>query len=75
MTQIRKLKKKIAEDIEKQIAVYQDQATLGNITSIILHEINKPLGIIRNDRKNLDVHFNKYKLNRLDRNWIPLESS
>lgn len=46
-------KTKIVEEINKKIAVYQGQATLGKIINVVLHEGRKPLNFFKNEIKNL----------------------
>ncbi len=53
-------KEKIAIEIENTIAIYQGQATLGKIMNIIMHEVRKPLGYIRNQTKNLNKAYDRY---------------
>ena len=51
---------KIANELEKQIAMYQGQATLGKIMDVLMHEVRKPISWIRNQTKNLDKVYNRY---------------
>ncbi len=46
-------KTKIVEEINKKIAVYQGQATLGKIINVVLHEGRKPLNFFKNEIKNV----------------------
>ena len=41
-------KNQLAEDIRNTVAVYQGQATLGKIISVVLHEGRRPLSYFRN---------------------------
>lgn len=59
-------KTKILEDIKRQIAVYQGQATLGRIVSVVLHEGRKPLQYFQDESKNLIDSFEIYKLSNDD---------
>lgn len=59
-------KSKLLEDIKRQIAVYQGQATLGRIVSVVLHEGRKPLQYFQDESKNLIDSFELYKLNDND---------
>lgn len=43
-----KKKNLIVEDIQKAVAIYQGQATLGKIMNIVLHEGRKPLNFFKN---------------------------
>jgi len=45
-------KSKIIDDINKKIAVYQGQATLGKIINVVLHEGRKPLNFFKNEITN-----------------------
>lgn len=47
-------KSKIVEEINKKIAIYQGQATLGKIINVVLHEGRKPLNFFRNEISNVD---------------------
>lgn len=55
-----KEKLKIAQELEKQIAMYQGQATLGKIMDVVMHEVRKPLQWIKNQTKNLERAYNRY---------------
>ena len=46
-------KNKVADEIRQTVAIYQGQATLGKIITIILHEGTQPLGYFRNQIPNL----------------------
>lgn len=59
-------KTKLLEDIKRQIAVYQGQATLGRIVSVVLHEGRKPLQYFQDESKNLIDSFELYKLSNSD---------
>lgn len=54
---------KVAQELEKQIAMYQGQATLGKIMDVVMHEVRKPLSWIRNQTNNLDRAYNRYLKN------------
>jgi signal transduction histidine kinase len=51
---------KIAQELEKQIAMYQGQATLGKIMDVVMHEVRKPLSWIKNQSNNLESAYNRY---------------
>lgn len=55
-----KEKLKIAQELEKQIAMYQGQATLGKIMDVVMHEVRKPLQWIKNQTNNLERAYNRY---------------
>ncbi|WP_201566300.1 sensor histidine kinase [Psychrobacter immobilis] len=46
-------KTKMLEEIRRQIAVYQGQATLGRIVNVVLHEGRKPLQFFQMEARNL----------------------
>ena len=52
-------KTKLLEEIRRQIAVYQGQATLGRIVNVVIHEGRKPLQFFQMESKNL---LKSYKL-------------
>lgn len=54
-------KTKLLEDIQKTIAVYQGQATLGKIVSFILHEGRKSIHFFRNEGPALKRYIKHYK--------------
>ena len=56
-------KLKIAQEIEKQIAMYQGQATLGKIMNVVMHEVRKPLSWIKNQTRNIEGAYNRYSKN------------
>jgi signal transduction histidine kinase len=51
----------ILEDIQKTIAIYQGQATLGKIVSFILHEGRKPLQYLNSETIVLERYMKFYK--------------
>lgn len=51
---------KIAQELEKEIAMYQGQATLGKIMDVVMHEVRKPLAWMRNQTQNLKKVYNRY---------------
>lgn len=46
-------KTQLVEEINKKIAIYQGQATLGKIINVVLHEGRKPLNFFKNEIKNV----------------------
>lgn len=54
-------RRKIAEEIQNEIAIYQGQATLGKIMNLILHEARKPLSWFINTSDNMPVYVAEYK--------------
>lgn len=54
-------KQSLKEEIEKTIAIYQGQATLGKIVNFILHEGRKPLQFFNNESKNIERYIKHYK--------------
>jgi len=56
-----KTKAGILEDIQKTIAIYQGQATLGKIVSFILHEGRKPIQYLNSETTVLERYLKFYK--------------
>lgn len=54
-------KARVLQDIQKTIAVYQGQATLGKIVSYILHEGRKSIHFFRNETPVLKRYLNYYR--------------
>ena len=54
-------KNKIADEIQTIVAIYQVDATLGKIVSIILHEGRKPLGYLNSQIPNLRYWFESFQ--------------
>ena len=54
-------KNKIADEIQTIVAIYQVDATLGKIVSIILHEGRKPLGYLNSQIPNLEYWFELFQ--------------
>lgn len=50
----------VAQDLEKQIAMYQGQATLGKIMDVVMHEVRKPIQWLNNQTKNMHRAYNRY---------------
>ncbi len=53
-------KAELKEDIEKTIAIYQGQATLGKIVNFILHEGRKPLQFFNSETKVMERYLKFY---------------
>jgi signal transduction histidine kinase len=51
----------LLEDIEKTIAIYQGQATLGKIVSFILHEGRKPIQYLNSETNVIERYIKFYK--------------
>ena len=54
-------KNKIADEIQTTVAIYQVDATLGKIVSIILHEGRKPLSYLNSQIPNLKYWFESFQ--------------
>lgn len=54
-------KEKVAHEIERIIAIYQGQATLGKMMDVLLHEIRKPLGFLKNNNIRIMDRYNRYE--------------
>ncbi len=61
-----KAKVGILEDIQKTIAIYQGQATLGKIVSFILHEGRKPIQYLNSETTVLERYLKFYKATKED---------
>lgn len=51
----------LKEEIEKTIAIYQGQATLGKIVNFILHEGRKPIQFFNSETKVIERYLKHYK--------------
>ena len=56
-----KKKNEILEDIQKTVAIYQGQATLGKIITVLLHEGRKPVNYFKQQSPMLSTWLNIYK--------------
>lgn len=65
--QEQKSKQHIIEDIRRQIAVYQGQATLGMIISVVLHEGRKSIQFFKQESDSNLNNFEIYKKTKNDR--------
>lgn len=61
ITQNEKDKNEVAEEIRQVVAIYQGQATLGKIVSVILHEGKRPLSYFRNQIPNLKYWYESFR--------------
>lgn len=61
-----KAKAGILENIQKTIAIYQGQATLGKIVSFILHEGRKPIQYLNSETTVLERYLKFYKATKED---------
>ena len=60
ISQEEKDKNKLVDDIQRAVAIYQGQATLGQIINVILHEGRKPLNYLKNDIPDLRYWHESY---------------
>lgn len=61
-----KEKNKIAEALRETIAIYQGQATLGKILTVVLHEGRKPLEFFKDQIPLFKACYNKYSLGNIE---------
>jgi signal transduction histidine kinase len=54
-------KDQLLQEIEQKIAVYQGQATLGKITTVLLHEVRKPVQAFNQESGIISNYLKKYK--------------
>lgn len=52
---------KIAEELNKKIAIYQGQATIGKIVNVVIHEGRRPLAFFKSQIKNITYWLNEFK--------------
>lgn len=57
-------KAELLEDIQKTIAIYQGQATLGKIVSFILHEGRKPIQFFNTEANVIERYIKHYKITK-----------
>ncbi|NDV42945.1 sensor histidine kinase [Flagellimonas sediminis] len=57
-------KAELLEDIQKTIAIYQGQATLGKIVNFILHEGRKPIQFLNTEIKVIERYIRHYKASK-----------
>ena len=60
ISQEEKDKNRIVDDIQRAVAIYQGQATLGQIINVILHEGRKPLNYLKNDIPDLRYWYESF---------------
>lgn len=54
-------KEELLQEIEKTIAIYQGQATLGKIVTFVLHEGRKPLQFLNTETNVIERYINHFK--------------
>lgn len=57
-------KSELLEDIQKTIAIYQGQATLGKIVSFILHEGRKPIHFFNTEANVIERYIKHYRITK-----------
>lgn len=62
------LKSRAYERISRAVAIYQDQASLGKIMNVVVHEGRRPLNFFKNQIKNLKFFFEEYEQDPTPRN-------
>lgn len=75
LTKEEEKKAELKEDIEKTIAIYQGQATLGKIVNFILHEGRKPLQFFNSETKVMERYLKYYKETKDEDNLEELTKS
>lgn len=65
----------LLEDIQKTIAIYQGQATLGKIVSFILHEGRKPIHFFNTETNVIERYIRHYKATKNDELLEELDES
>lgn len=70
-----KAKAGILEDIQKTIAIYQGQATLGKIVSFILHEGRKPIQYLNSETTVLERYLKFYKATKDEQYLFEIDNS
>ena len=68
-------KAELKEEIEKTIAIYQGQATLGKIVNFILHEGRKPLQFFNSETKVMERYLKFYRATKDEENLDELTKS
>lgn len=68
-------KAELKEEIEKTIAIYQGQATLGKIVNFILHEGRKPLQFFNSETKVMERYLKFYRATNNEEHLIELTNS
>lgn len=75
LTKEEERKAELKEEIEKTIAIYQGQATLGKIVNFILHEGRKPLQFFHSESKVMERYLKFYEATREKENLEELTKS
>lgn len=68
-------KAELKEEIEKTIAIYQGQATLGKIVNFILHEGRKPLQFFNSETKVMERYLKFYRAKPTEEDYEHLVKS
>lgn len=75
LTKEEEKKAELKEEIEKTIAIYQGQATLGKIVNFILHEGRKPLQFFNSETKVMERYLKFYRATNDEENLDELSKS
>ena len=75
LTKEEEKKAELKEEIEKTIAIYQGQATLGKIVNFILHEGRKPLQFFNSETRVMERYLKFYKATKDEENLEELTKS
>lgn len=75
LTKEEEKKQGLKEEIEKTIAIYQGQATLGKIVNFILHEGRKPLQFFNSESRVMERYLKFYKATKDDEYFEELTKS
>lgn len=75
LTKEEEKKAELKEEIEKTIAIYQGQATLGKIVNFILHEGRKPLQFFNSETKVMERYLKFYRTTKDEENLDELTQS
>lgn len=57
----------VLNKIEETIAEYQNQVTLGRMTNVLLHELSRPVGKIKNESSIIKKYIEMYKNNEVEK--------
>lgn len=75
LTKEEEKKVELKEEIEKTIAIYQGQATLGKIVNFILHEGRKPLQFFNSETRVMERYLKFYRATKDEENLDELTKS
>ncbi|CAM3273089.1 sensor histidine kinase [Aequorivita lipolytica] len=75
LTKEEEKKAELKEEIEKTIAIYQGQATLGKIVNFILHEGRKPLQFFNSETRVMERYLKFYRATKDEGNLDELTKS